>query len=641
MALIQVENLTKSYGMKTLFDHIQFYINEGDSIGIVGVNGTGKSTLLKIIAGYEGMDEGKLTMAKATRIEYLSQSPVFDDDATVLEQVLKGDSSIFKTLRAYQRAVAKAEKDPENKANQEAVLQLTEAMTIADAWELESQVKTILTKLKITEFDKPINTLSGGQKKRVALAASLLATCDLLILDEPTNHMDSETIDWLEEYLARRKGALLMVTHDRYFLDRVCNRILEISHGACYSYEGNYTTYVTAKAERLELANVLEQRMQNIYRRELAWIRTGARGRGTKQKARIQRFDELKNQSFITEQEHVELLAGYTRMGKKTIILKDLEKGFGGKWLFKNLSYTFLPTDRLGIIGPNGAGKSTLLNIITGQLSQDSGTLEIGETLKIGYFSQEGKDMDTDLRGIDYIKETAEFITTESGDTLTASQMMERFMFTGEMQHAPIYSLSGGERRRLYLLKVLMDAPNVLILDEPTNDLDIDTLKVLENYIDDFNGIVITVSHDRYFLDRICNKMLSFEASGIVIHTGNYEDYMDYAKEQGIHQVQESKGKNETVLKEPPKKKQEVVKLKLTYKEQQDLKSLGGEIEVLEKALETLQEALEANQTDFMKLQELGETIEATENELIEKMERLETLEEKEAAILEQKQARQ
>nr|MDA3845154.1 ABC-F family ATP-binding cassette domain-containing protein [Vallitaleaceae bacterium] len=640
MALIQADGLSKSYGMKTLFKQIMFHIDENDRIGVVGINGTGKSTLLKILGGYESADSGNISKAKATLIEYLPQSPVFDDEATVLEQVLKGDSEIFVILRAYEIAVEKAHMHPENKAFQSTLLDLSEKMTLANGWELESQVKTILTRLQVSEFDKKINTLSGGERKRVALASALLSNCDLLILDEPTNHLDSDTIDWLEQYLGRRKGALLMVTHDRYFLDRVCNRIIELSHGSCYSYEGNYTTYVTAKAERLVLANVLEQRTQNLYKRELAWIRTGAKARATKQKARISRFEDLKKQEFITEQQNIDISVGFARMGKKTIILDNLGKGFNDVSLFSKLAYTFLPTDRLGVIGPNGAGKTTLLNIIAGQLEADYGTVDIGETMKIGYFSQEAKDMDITLRSIDYIKETAEYVETETGQKVSASQMMDKFLLTGEMQYAPISSLSGGERRRLYLLKVLMEAPNVLILDEPTNDLDIDTLKVLENYIDDFRGIVITVSHDRYFLNRVCNVIMGFEATGVVIYRGRYEDYLDYAKEQanqslsknkqkireGIQKTSKDKQssdnsrKDKNEKKEPGKKESAKKKLnvgsinnkvknkqlKMSYKEKQELKNLVGVVERMMAELEILQYELENNKTDYTALQDIG-----------------------------------
>lgn len=629
MALISVENLSKSYGMKTLFDQINIHIEQGDRIGIVGINGTGKSTLLKIIAGLEGPDSGQVTMPKKTSIAYLTQTPIFDEDATILEQVLKGDSPVFATLRDYEAALEQAHLHPNDKAIHDKLMRLTDAMTQADAWELESQVKTILTKLSVHDFDKKVTTLSGGQKKRVALAAALSAPCDLLILDEPTNHMDNATIDWLEGYLKQQRSALLMVTHDRYFLDRVCNRIVELDHGKAYSYEGNYTVYVDKKVARIELSGVLEQRRQNLFKRELAWIRTGARARSTKQKARIQRFEELKELDFSADQSQVEVSVGFTRLGKKTVVLDHIAKGFDGVTLFKDLEYTLLSNDRLGIIGPNGTGKSTLLNLIVGRLTPDAGNIEIGDTVKIGYFSQEATEMNLNLKSIDYIKETAEYIPTATGYQLSASQMLERFLFTGEMQHAPIHSLSGGERRRLYLLKILMEAPNLLILDEPTNDLDIDTLKVLESYIDDFKGIVISVSHDRYFLDRICTTILSFEPQGIVIHTGNYEDYKEYAALLPSEPLTSDKVALQEESSPSRSGSQKKPREKLSYKEQQDLENLGPDIEKLMQKLDKLQHELGLHQTDFVKLQEITDTIEATELELLEKMERLETLEEK------------
>lgn len=633
MALLTVEGLSKSYGMKNLFKKIDVYIEANDSIGVVGINGTGKSTLLKIIGGYESADEGGIIKSKTTTIEYLSQAPIFEADATVIEQVLKGDSEIFKLLRRYELAVEDAQESPEDKVLQDKLMVLSEEMTLQDGWELESQVKTILTKLKISDFHKPVGELSGGQKKRVALASSLLSTCDLLILDEPTNHLDSDTIAWLESYLQRRKGALLMVTHDRYFLDRVCNKIVELFHGSAYTYDGNYTAYVTAKAERMALNSVLERKTQNLYKQELAWIRTGAKARSTKQKARIQRFEALKEQSFITGQDSVDITVGFTRMGKKTIILDQLGKSFGDIHLFDQVSYTFLPTDRIGIVGKNGAGKTTMLNIMTDKLQPSSGSIEIGDTIKIGYFSQEADDMDTSLRCIDYIKETAEYIATEDGLHLTASQMMERFLIGGEMQYAPIHSLSGGEKRRLYLLKVLMEAPNVLILDEPTNDLDIDTLKVLESYIDVFKGIVVTVSHDRYFLDRTCNKLMVFNGQSVEIFHGSFEDYRETIeqtlKEQAVS-IKPKVKKDETKAEVPEK---------LTYKEQQDFKTIDEEVEALMEKLDTLTESMASHQSEYTKLQAIGDEIEETELELMEKMEYQELLEQKNKAFLDYKKA--
>lgn len=620
MSLISIENLSKSYGMKDLFHNINFTINKQDKIGLIGINGTGKSTLLKIIAGQESADSGQITMSKKTSIECLSQNPQFYDNLTVIEQVLKGDSKIFKLIRSYELAVELLEQDPTNTELSHNVLKYSEDMTRLDAWELESQIKTILTKLSITTFFKPISQLSGGQKKRLALASSLISPCDLLILDEPTNHMDNATIDWLESYLTKRKGALLIITHDRYFLDRVTTKIIEIDHCNLYTYDGNYTTFLEKKMERIDLSERQEQKRGNLFRRELAWIRRGAKARSTKQKARIERFETLENTSFLRNDAEVAISVGFTRLGKKTIELKSISKAYDKNVLFEHLNYTVIKDDRIGIIGANGAGKTTLLNTIIGKIPLSSGEVVLGTTLNISYFSQESEDMDLNLRAIDYIKETAEYITTEDGSTLSASVMMERFLFDGELQYAPIHSLSGGEKRRLYLLKNLMMAPNVLILDEPTNDLDIDTLKVLEAYIDDFRGIVITVSHDRYFLDRVCNKIFSFEGnSEVVIFTGNYSEYQAY---KTTHLIQQSTKSLSASPKKAKKDKVKTEQIKMTYQEKKDFETIEADIESLEKKLAQIDLSMSKNQTDFTKLQSLNDEKESLEEIILEKMER-------------------
>ena len=629
MAFITLENLSKSYGMKTLFKDISFVIGKEDKIGIIGINGTGKSTLLKIIAGLESMDTGQKTMPKNTTIEYLPQSPQFYDDLTVLEQVLKGDSQTLQVLRNYEAALLRSAKAPSDTKVQEALMKCSEEMTHLDLWDLESQVKTILTKLSITDFEQPVKQLSGGQKKRLALASALIVPCDLLILDEPTNHMDNATIDWLESYLQRRSGALLMITHDRYFLDRVTTRIVEIDHSAIYTYDGNYTTFLQKKMERMAMSESLERKRENLYRRELAWIRRGAKARTTKQKARIDRFETLEDTSFLRDDAQVEISVGYTRLGKKTIELTSVKKAYDDLLLFEGLSYTFLPDDRVGIIGPNGAGKTTLLNGILGNVPLTDGKVEHGPTLNISYFSQEAQDMDETLRAIDYIKETAEYISTEDGYKLSASAMMERFLFDSELQYAPISSMSGGEKRRLYLLKNLMMAPNVLVLDEPTNDLDIDTLKVLEAYLDDFKGIVIVVSHDRYFLDRVCNKIFSFEADGqVVVFTGNYTEYMAYKE---VH-LDDDVEKN-AVSSQSKTGKVKTDRLKMTYQEKKEYETIESEMEDLEDQLGQVEDALSACQSDFVLLQELSTKKEALEALLLDKMERYEYLSDLDAQI--------
>lgn len=621
MAQITIDNVSKAYGMKQLFNNVNFVINDEDKIGIIGINGTGKSTLLKIIAGIESPDKGTIIKSKNSKVAYLSQSPVFNDQLTVIEQVLQGDSEVFKVLREYELTLEQSVLNPQDSSISDRLLSLSETMTRLDAWELESQVKTILTKLSVTDFNQPVKELSGGQKKRLSLAASLISPCDLLILDEPTNHMDNATIDWLETYLHNRKGALLMITHDRYFLDRVTNRIVEIDHSQLFSYDGNYGTFLNKKLERLEMAQAMEQKRENLFRRELAWIRRGAKARSTKQKARIDRFELIKSTSYKRNDQVVELSVGYTRLGKKTIELQNISKSYDDLTLFKDFSYTFHPEDRVGIIGPNGAGKTTLLKSILGKIPLTTGIVEMGPTLNISYFSQEAKDMDHSLKAIDYIKETAEFITTKSGHKLSASVMLEKFLFDDELQYAPISSMSGGEKRRLYLLKTLMMAPNVIVLDEPTNDLDIDTLKVLEAYLDDFNGIVVAVSHDRYFLDRVCDKIFSFEDNGrIVTFTGNYTDYQIYKADFVVSEKQTEIQKEKT-------EKVKTKKIKMTYQEKQDYANIESDIEALESQLDELESALLKHQTDFVKLQSLSEAKEELEETLLDKMDYYEYLE--------------
>ncbi|PAB57717.1 ABC-F family ATP-binding cassette domain-containing protein [Anaeromicrobium sediminis] len=623
MNVLSVENLTKTYGEKILFEDISFTISDTEKIGIIGINGTGKSSLLKIIAGVDSPDSGTMKVPNGIRIEYLPQNPEFDPDATVLKQIFRGESPILKLIREYESTLEEVSENPNNSSLQDKLLKLTDQMNGQDAWELESQVKTVLTKLGITSFNKKMKELSGGQKKRVALASALISPCDLLILDEPTNHMDNMTIDWLENYLANRKGALLMITHDRYFLDRVVNKTLELDKGKMYTYMGNYSYFTEKKLERRDLESSMEKKRQSLYKKELEWIRTGARARTTKQKARIQRFEDLKEKKINIEEENLEISVGHSRLGKKIIEIKNIAKSFPGNDLIKDFTYIFVKEDKIGIVGPNGMGKSTLLNLITEKLSLDGGSIDIGPTVKIGYFSQESQEMNPNLRAIEYIKEVAEFVTTADGTKISASQMMERFLFTSDMQWTYIYKLSGGERRRLYLLSVLMMAPNVLILDEPTNDLDIDTLQVLESYIDEFIGPVITVSHDRYFLDRTCNKILSFEGQGqIVENVGNYSDYM--AKQEELTKHIESSSEN--TKKAPKEKRVRQQKLKFSYKEEKEYETIEADIEKIEEKISSIDEKMQTCTTDFTKLQELAEEKETLEEELLYKLERQEYL---------------
>ena len=492
MSLITIEHLTKSYTERLLFDDTAFSINEGEKVGLIGINGTGKSTLLKIVAGLEEPDDGSVVRRRNLYVRYLPQIPVFTAGDTVLDAIVRDNQD-----------------EPHFSSREE----------------IEASAKNILTRLGIYDFDEKVEHLSGGQRKRVALTSVLLSTADLLLLDEPTNHLDSEMADWLEEYLKKFRGALLMITHDRYFLDSVTNRIVELDKGKLYSYQTNYEGFVKLKAERIDMAVASERKRQTILRTELAWMQRGARARSTKQKAHIQRYEALRDMDAPEFDKEVEMESISSRLGRTTVEVKDLCKAYGNKVLLKDFTYIFLKNDRVGIIGPNGSGKSTLMKMIAGWVQPDSGTIEIGQTVKIGYFSQENEAMDENLKVIDYIRNVAEYVQTKDG-SISASQMLERFLFPGSVQYTTISRLSGGEKRRLYLLRILMDAPNVLLLDEPTNDLDIRTLTILEDYLDNFQGIVITVSHDRYFLDRMVRRIFAFEGDGNVVqYEGGFTDY--------------------------------------------------------------------------------------------------------------------
>lgn len=627
MNLITFENICKSYSEKKLIENLSFGINDGEKIGLIGVNGTGKSTLLKIVAGAEEIDSGKITKANKVRIEYLPQSPDYDENATVLEQVFKAESKELNLLGRYQDLLKKLEKEYSDKVNDE-LIKVQEQIDTMNLWDLENDAKAVLTKLGIDNFDQKVSELSGGQRKRISLASALITPCELLVLDEPTNHLDNDTIDWLEEYLNSRKGSLLMITHDRYFLDRVTNRILELDKGRLFSYEGNYTLFLEKKMERIQLESSMEDKRQNLIRNELKWVKRGARARTTKQKARLQRFDELVNRDVIKEDEKIDISVGSSRLGKKIIEIKNISKSFDGRKVIDDLEYTLARTDRIGIVGKNGMGKSTLINILNGKLEPDSGTVEIGETVKIGCFSQDDSHMDPSMKAIDYIKEESDYITTADGTKITASMMCERFLFNGTLQHTMIEKLSGGERRRLHLLRVLMGAPNVLLLDEPTNDLDIETLSRLEDYLDEFDGVVITVSHDRYFLDRICNKIFAYEGAGrIFIFTGNYSDYTIFREIQGI-EFEDDKPEKVVEPKKEREKPKSDKKTKFSYKEQKEFDSIDSDIEQLEKKIAALEESTAVYATDFTKLQEIMNEKAELEKELEYKYERWEYLNE-------------
>ncbi|EPB8163600.1 ABC-F family ATP-binding cassette domain-containing protein [Clostridium perfringens] len=639
MNLITLENISKSYSEKILANNVSLGINEGEKIGLIGVNGTGKSSFLKIVAGVEEPDEGTVTKGNRVRIEYLAQTPDYDDNATVLEQVFKGNSEEMRILREYEELLEKIDKGEVKENDSERLIKLQGKIDALNLWDMESEAKNVLTKLGITNFEEKVGNLSGGQKKRIMLAAALITPCELLILDEPTNHLDNETISWLEEYLNSRKGALLMITHDRYFLDRVTNRILELDRGRLFSYDGNYSVFLEKKMERIAIEKASEEKRQNLMRKELAWVRRGAKARTTKQKARLQRFDELVNQEGFIENENIEISVMGTRLGKKIIEIEHLNKSFGDKKIVDDFNYIVLRSDRIGIVGPNGIGKSTLMGMIEGKVAPDSGEIIKGETVKIACFSQEDTHMHPEMRAIDYIKETGEYLQTATGERITASQMCEKFLFDGTLQWTMIGMLSGGERRRLHLLRVLMEAPNVLLLDEPTNDLDIETLNRLEDYLDDFGGVVITVSHDRYFLDRICNKIFSYEGNGkIDIYTGNYGDYLLSKEEEAINnkekEVAVDKNKKEPSV---DKNKNKGKVLKFSFKEQREFETIDEEIMTLEEKIEELDSLMAKHASEYGRLQELMEEKSKVEEELAFKYERWEYLNELAAQIEENK----
>ena len=581
MNILNIEHISKIYGEKVIFDDVSLGIHSGDKIGVIGVNGTGKTTLLKIIAKINEPDKGQIICGNGIRVSYLPQNPEFPKKQSILEYVMDG------------------------KEHQD--------------WKTESEAKTILTKLGIYDFDEGCDHLSGGQKKRVALARTLVDPTEVLILDEPTNHMDNDMVLWLEEFLNSFRGVLIMVTHDRYFLDRVTNKIVEIDKGKLYEYDTNYSGFVELKVQREEMELATERKRQSLLRVEMEWMKQGIKARGTRQRARTERFEELKNAKGPSMQQNVEMDSISSRLGKTTIELEHISKGFGNKHLINDFSYIFLRDDRIGFIGPNGCGKSTLMKMIMGILKPDEGNITIGDTVKIGYFAQENEDMTGDIRVIDYIKNVAEYIQTTKGQA-SASQMLDRFLFPPELQYTPLDKLSGGEQRRLYLLKVLMEAPNVLILDEPTNDLDIQTLTILEDYLDTFAGIVITVSHDRYFLDRIVNRIFAFEEGGhLKQYEGGYTDYLEKVKPAA--KPEKSKpAKKENNGKKFQKEHQK--KLKFTYKEQKEFETIDDDIAKLEEKLEQLDEEIMENATNSGKLAELTEQKESAQAELDEKMDR-------------------
>ena len=609
MNLINIEKVTKSYTERKLFDNASFSVQEREKIGIVGINGTGKSTLLKIVAGLEEPDEGSVVRANHVVINYLPQNPEFDGKKSVLDNVM---DKIIAT-----------------------------DMDEAHRWSLESEAKSLMLKLGICDFAQVCGELSGGQKKRLALVAAVLKPCDILIMDEPTNHLDYDMIEWLEEFLRSWKGALLMVTHDRYFLDGVCNRIVEVDSGSIYSYDTNYSGFLALKAQREEYARASERKRQSILQKEIEWMQRGARARSTKQKAHIQRYEALRDQEGIKEVQKLEWSSLSTRLGRSTIEINNVSKAFGDIVCVKDFTYILLKGDRIGFVGKNGCGKTTLMKMIAGLLEPDSGSIAIGQTVKIGYYCQEITDMNPNERVIDYIKDTAEYVRTEEG-LVSASAMLERFLFPAEQQYSPIGKLSGGERRRLNLLRVLMEAPNVMILDEPTNDLDTETLAILEDYLDNYDGIVVTVSHDRYFLDRITKRIFAFEGNGKVTqYEGGYTDYMQ-KRPQEINEtsslgVKSGNSNSDTGTAETKQDSRETwghqKKLKFTYKEQKEYETIEADIEKLETEIAQLDAEMAKNASNYGKLNALSQEKEAKEELLMGKMERWEYLEDLAAKI--------
>ncbi|HAY1095912.1 TPA: ABC-F family ATP-binding cassette domain-containing protein [Enterococcus faecium] len=620
---LKVTDLKKTYGEKDLFDQISFLVHEKDRIGLIGTNGTGKTSLLNIIAGIDSSDGDRQTVFYPTdyRIGYLSQAAEFSDELTVLQAVFQGNSPLIQTVRAYEEALIELGENGEDPDVQKRYAKAEEQMNKEDAWTTDTNAKIILQKLGISELDKKISTLSGGQKKRVSLARVLIDEPDLLLLDEPTNHLDYEAIEWLENYLKQYRGALLMVTHDRYFLDRVANRIFELSFGKLYEYKGNYEAYVLEKAERDRVEVEQEEKRKRLYKQELAWMRAGVQARGTKQQARINRFEDLKENLYqVNQEDDLELNLATQRLGKKVLEIKDGSYRINDQTLLEHLDLLIQSRERLGITGKNGAGKSTLLNILAGRIPLDSGTMSIGETVHLAYYTQENEEMAPDKRMIAYLQEAAEEAKTADGSQIGVAELLERFLFPRFMHGTLIGKLSGGEKRRLFLLKLLIQQPNVLLLDEPTNDLDIATLTILEDYFRSFPGAVITVSHDRYFLDKVADKLLVFQGNGKQeLYYGNMSSYLLKQKET---QQPAEKAKPKIQSKEPAEKK------KLSYMEQKEWETIEDEIAELEEKISLLQEEMNHQGDNFTRLQELQNDVSETEAQLEEKMARWEYLSE-------------
>jgi ATP-binding cassette subfamily F protein uup len=624
MHILSIEAISKNYGIRPLFENVSLGLNSDDRIGVVGVNGSGKTTFLRLIAGAEKPDTGRIIFAESVSIGYLPQNPAYVPEETVLEAVFAASNARMKLLLDYERAcqeLAAGGEDEQRLLNR--VSELAHQLEASGAWEVETNARTVLSKLGIHDTAARMGTLSGGQRKRVALAHALIENPDLLILDEPTNHLDAETISWLEEYLKRYSGALLLVTHDRYFLDRVTKRILEIDRSTVQAFDGNYAYYLEKKEEQEQSRAVEGQKREMLIRRELAWLRRGAKARTRKSKARIDRAESLMAQPRETARAELDISVSQSRIGKKILELRDIAKAYDGQALIEGFSYMLKPGDRIGIIGPNGAGKTTLLEIMTGRVKPDTGSLDVGQTVRFGYYDQENRALDEQRRVIDYVRDVAERIETADGTFITAGQMLEKFLFTGAMQYAPIAKLSGGERRRLYLLRVLMGAPNVLLLDEPTNDLDIPTLVTLEDYLDGFGGCLVVVSHDRYFLDRTVEHIFRFEGAGrLREYPGNYTAFLEARREE---ERETTLAPKPATLPQPAKQERDTTapaRRKLSFKERRELEETEARIQAAERRQAEIETELSTNSSDARAVHQLYEEREQLTEQLTNDLDR-------------------
>lgn len=628
MQTMKVEGLTSTYGEKVLFDHVNFIINENDRIGLIGVNGSGKTSLLNAIARETSAESGTITTPNDYSIGYLRQQPELDEGKTIMEAVFDGEQPVFKTIRAYEQALVDFSAHPEDQQASDRYTKMQARMDQEDAWEADSRIKTILTQLKITDTSQQIADLSGGQLKRVGLAQVLIQQPDLLLLDEPTNHLDLDSVVWLQDFLAGYKGAVVVVTHDRYFLDQVTNHIWELSFGKLYQYDGNYQDFVQKKAERVELAKETERKNQQLYKKELAWMRTGAKARSTKQKGRINHFHKLEGEiGKLKTDEDISINLGSQRLGKDVIEFKDANLTLGDHQILQDFNWLVQAGDRIGITGENGAGKTSLLNVIADRLPLDSGVVKIGETVKLGYYTQQTEGVDDDQRMISFLTEVADSVTDKDGNKLSVTQLLERFLFPRFMHGTLIRKLSGGEKRRLYLLKILMQQPNVLLLDEPTNDLDIGTLTVLEDYLDHFAGTVITVSHDRYFLDKVADNLLIFHGQGnIERYTGYFTDYLKQQQQAKESEQDAPKAKKVKTSCPAPAKKQPAEKTKLTYAEEIEWKQINQDLDDLSQKQQEIEEGMAAAANDYPKLAALQKELNEVQQEVDEKTARWEYL---------------